>query len=309
MIWANLLHLGFNMWADRDDGDPRHAHITARPYLRFDEGLWRDLLRRMAGAGMNMVVLDLGEGVRYESHPELAVEGSWAPARLREELARARDLGIEPIPKLNFSTAHDAWLGEVGRMVSTPRYYAVCADLIAEVTELFDGPRLFHLGMDEESCEHQRHYAFLVVRQHELWWHDLRLLCERVERAGARPWVWSDYLWRHPEAFWANMPRTVLQSNWHYGAQFGVGDDAEGGEAPRAYLELERHGYDQVPTGSNWATPVNFERTVEFCRGHVGPERLLGFMTAPWYPTLEEHRARHEAAIDQVAAAREGLAL
>ena len=79
----------------------------------------------MARAGMNMLVIDLGDGIRYESHPEIAVQGAWPPARLREELARLRALGLEPIPKLNFSTAHDAWLHDYSRMVSTPAYYKV----------------------------------------------------------------------------------------------------------------------------------------------------------------------------------------
>jgi len=98
---------------------------------------------------MNALVLDLGDGVRWDSHPEIAVENAWTPAKLREELDRARELGIEPLPKLNFSTAHDAWLGPYSRMVSTPQYYEVCRDLIDEASELFGRPRLFHLGMDE----------------------------------------------------------------------------------------------------------------------------------------------------------------
>ena len=65
-----------------------------------------------------------------------------------------RALGIEPLPKLNFSTCHDAWLGPYSRMVSTPAYYDVCRDLIDEVAELFGGPRFFHLGMDEETAQH-----------------------------------------------------------------------------------------------------------------------------------------------------------
>jgi hypothetical protein len=59
----------------------------------------------------------------------------------------------------------------------------------------------------------------------------------------------------------------------------------------------ERSRYDQVPTGSNWTTPENFERTVRFCRAHVAPERLLGFLQTVWKPTLEECRERHLQAI------------
>ena len=207
-----------------------------------------------------------------------------------------RGLGLEPIPKLNFSTCHDQWLGPYARRVSTPEYYAVCRDLIAEVIELFDRPRFFHLGMDEEEQKHQRHFEYVVIRQHGLWWRDFRFLVEQVEQGGARPWIWSDYLWEHPEPFLGNMPRSVLQSNWYYGARFD--HDIK---AVRAYVDLEAHDYDQIPTLSNWESAENIAGTVRFCRDNIAPERLLGFLLAPWRPTLEECRARHLDAIGHLA--------
>ncbi len=63
------------------------------------------------------------------------------------------------------------------------------------------------------------------------------------------------------------------------------------------------HGYDQVPTGSNWTRPTNFGLTVEYCRQHIPAERLLGFMQTTWKPMLEECRQRHMEAIDQAAEA------
>ncbi len=307
MIWANLLHLGYNMWEDWEvpESSPVYNR-SARPYLRCEPNLWRDLTQQMADAGMNMVVIDLGEGVRYDSHPEIAVQGSWSPDQLKAELARLRGLGLEPIPKMNFSTAHDAWLGEYGRMVSTPRYYEVLRDLIAEAARLFDQPRFFHLGMDEETWQHQKDYESATVRQHDLWWRDFYFMVEQVEQTGSRPWVWSDYLWHHEELFFRKMPRSVLQSNWYYEAEFhdfkGLPPDAHE-TFVGAYRKLEEHGYDQIPTGSNWSNPVNFGRTVEFCPSVIAPERLLGFLTAPWKPTLETWRDHHEAAIEQVAQA------
>lgn len=297
LAWGNLIHLSYNMWCDRETPD-QPGRRSAKPYLRFDENLWHDLLRQMSTAGMNMVVIDLGDAVAYASHPEIAVANAWSRDKLRDELARARGLGLEPLPKLNFSTCHDAWLGPYSRCVSTEPYYAAVRDLIAETIELFDGPRLFHLGMDEEIYEHQAHYAYVVIRQYELWWHDFHLMREAVEQNGARAWVWSDYLWHHPEAFFANMPRSVVQSNWYYDEEFPADHPAV-----KAYRDLENHGYDQIPTGSNHSTPVNFERTVEHCREIIAPDRLQGFLTTPWRPTLEEFRGHHTAAIDQAASA------
>ncbi|MGQ9630483.1 MAG: Tat pathway signal protein [bacterium] len=292
MIWANLLHLSYNMWADRDVPE-RDEYFSAKPYLRFDASLWRDLLRRMVDAGMNVVVIDLGDGVRYESHPEIAVSRAWTVDRLKRELAKIRKLGLEPIPKLNFSTCHDTWLGRYSRCVSTDTYYGVCRDLIAEVIEIFEKPRLFHLGMDEETAHHQRYYDYVVIRQYELWWHDFYFYVDQVERGGARPWIWSDYVWTHPDDFFKKMPKSVVQSNWYYGEVFSkrIGD-------VKAYLDLEAHGYDQIPTGSNWLNPENFGRTVSYCGKHIAPERLLGFLQTSWKPTLEACRQQHIQAIE-----------
>jgi hypothetical protein len=293
MIKAYLLHLGYNMWADREVED--RQYLAAKSYLRCDKSLWNDVLARMAEIGMNMVVIDLGEGIQYQSHPELAVEGSWTPAQLQAELGRMRDMGLEPIPKLNFSACHDIWLGTYSRMLSTDVYYDVCQDLIAEVIDLFDTPRFFHLGMDEETARHQRHFEYVVIRQYDLWWNDLYFLVDQVEAGGVRPWIWSDYIWDHREVFLAKMPKSVLQSNWYYGAEFG-----EDVAYSKAYLDLEAHGYDQVPTGSNWSTPVNFGRTVEFAQENISSEHLLGFLQTVWRPTVEACRDDHMEALDLV---------
>lgn len=302
-IWANLLHLSYNMWGDWEHPDVTSPYHAARPYLRFDDGLWNDLLHEMAGVGVNMVILDLGDGVQYRSHPEIAVEGAWTTERLRQELEKMRRMGLEPIPKLNFSTCHDQWLGDYARRVSTPEYYAVCRDLIAEVIDLFETPRFFHLGMDEEEQKHQRRFEYVVLRQYDLWWRDFLFFVHQVESKGVRPWIWSDYVWEHPEPFFAKMPKSVLQSNWYYGAKF---DDTV--REVRAYRDLEAHGFDQVPTLSNWTTPKNIEGTVRYTQKNIAPERLKGFLLAPWRPTLEECRNRHRDAIAHLGRAIAGTA-
>ena len=301
MIWANLLHLGRNLWCDRKaDAWPAHIgrHVIASPRLRFSEPLWNQLLARMAEAGMNMVVMDLAEGVRYRSHPELAVEGSWPAGKLRREIKRLRAMGLEPIPKLNFSTAHDIWLGPYARMVSTDTYYRVCQDLIEEVIDLFDQPRLFHLGMDEETASHQQHYLYAVMRQHELWWHDLYFFVDQVEKGGCRAWVWSDYIWHHHDEFLKKMPKRVVQSNWYYQ------NFRKQRSRVQAYLDLDQHGYDQIPTGSNWVHDDNFLKTVRFGQKHFAPKRLQGFLQTAWHPTVPASRQRHFDAVAQVEEAR-----
>ncbi len=303
MIWANLLHLSYNFWLDRivPEYQDTLSHLTAQPYLRCDKNLWNDVTNRMSEIGMNMLVIDVGDAIQFSSHPEIAVEGAWTIPQLKEELSRLRDLGLEPIPKLNFSTAHDVWLKEYSRMVSTPTYYKVCRDLITETAELFDGPRVFHLGMDEETAAHQAQYAYAVMRQHELWWHDLFLLTDAVDAAGSRPWIWSDYIWHHQEEFLQKMPQRILQSNWYYGNRFSnfPADDLQKIYV-NAYDLLNQHQYDQIPTGSNWNNDINFVETIKYCIEHISPDRLQGFLMAPWARTEETVRDKHMAALEQV---------
>lgn len=297
MIWAHLLQFSHNMWWDWDDGNWQDYDCIYKPYQRVDIKLWSDILKKMADVGMNMIVVDLGDCVQYESHPEVGVENAWTVKQWKTELARIRKMGIEPIPKLNFSTAHDAWLGKYHRMVSTDTYYAVCRDLIAEVIDIFDTPRFFHLGMDEESP--QSTGQFSVVRQHGLWWHDLYFYVNQVERNGSRAWIWSDYLLKHPEDFYKKMPKSVLQSNWYYGNKFDTDPKAKADLAlAKVYIELDKHGFDQIPTGSSVTKKENFQMTIDYCTKHISPERLLGFFQTPWAHTHEHNRAAHVESVE-----------
>lgn len=296
-----LVQLGWNMWCDqpvrywgRYKTPEELSRVTAADHVRTDEQVWKRLTVRMADAGCNMIVIDLGEACAYPSHPELAVRGTWSVEKMRGEIARLRALGMEPIPKLNFSTGHDTWLREYGRMVSTSEYYRVCADVIRDVCDIFDGPRLFHLGYDEETARQQAQDSIAIVRQGELWWHDLLWFVRRVESESVRPWIWSDRMW-HDASFLDRMPKSVMQSNWYYGSEFKLGKQPPEG-CVRAYLdsfvELDEAGFDQVPCGSNWACDSNFGDLVAFARENISPARLKGTLMAPWFfpDALEEHK-------------------
>jgi len=97
------------------------------------------------------------------------------------------------------------------------------------------------------------------------------------------------------------MPKSVLQSNWYYGAKFQQFDNPLQEKYVRIYDQLEEHGFDQVPTGSNHSNNVNFGGTVEYCDKVIAPERLKGYMQSIWRPTLPACRERHLEGIEQVA--------
>ena len=186
--------------------------------------------------------------------------------------------------------------------------------------DIFDQPRFFHLGMDEETMTHQQYYNYVVIRQFELYWHDFNFLVGEVEKAGVRPWVWSDYIWDHPVEFRQRMSKSIIQSNWYYDANFDL--DIDQAESPRsrrthgklaepsdgryatplnAFIELEHLGFDQIPTGSTYNAVTNFNGLAPFSREHISPDHLLGFLQTVWRPVLEEYREKHLESIEIVA--------
>ena len=326
-IRAFLLHLGHNMWCDwYPEGfdfamlDEKRRGRLPDVKLRSKDPLWRRVTDYAAAKGVNMIVIDLGEGLVYPSHPELAIKGSWSPDKMRDEIMRLRGMGIEAIPKLNFSTTHNGWLKQYRRMLSTPTYYRVCEDLIADVAEIFGRPRFMHIGFDEETAHHQDNDGrtlLITVRKGEFWWHDFLHIVKTVERNGMRPWAWSDFGWNNPD-FYTRCPKSVVQSNWYYDECHGGFDLATNKTGDlkrlRAFWDLEKAGFDQIPCGTNWvgwkrrAEKVGADdvigKVVKLGREVIGKDRLLGFMMAPWASCdNEENVGKNLSGIDLFAAA------
>ena len=315
-IRAVLLHLGFNMWCDWYPEGIDLAKVPANSLpdrkLRCRDDLWRAATDRLVAKGMNMVVIDVGEGLVFPSHPELAIDGSWTAEKLSEEVRRLKALGIEAIPKLNFSTTHNGWLKHYRRMTSTPQYYRVCEDLLRDVFEIFGRPRFIHIGSDEEDglwhVMGSTERRYVVVRRGEIWKFDFLHLVRTVEKLGARAWCWSDYGWMCPE-FHDWCPKSVLMSNWFYDEDHGGFDLATNpSEQDRRilaqYEALDKAGFDQVPCGTNWTSakraklPEKGEdiigKLVDYSRKTISPRRLKGFLMTSWVATDDE---RHLATI------------
>jgi len=282
MMWVFMLQLGHNMW-----GDPGSQSLA--PYsseLATDDVTWREVVSFLPSQGFNTVLIDIGDALQYETHPEIAIKGAWSKEKMKKELDYIRSVGLTPIPKLNFGTTHDAWMGVYSRMVSTPQYYQVCKDLITEVAELFGYPEYFHLGLDEENYACQKKYTYISFRQYELLWHDMFFLFDVCEKLGMHPWIWSD-LCRNKDMtdeFMKRMPKSVLQSNWYYlqVRQYPGGPYVD--PTFNAYITLNEHGFEQVPTGSTiYGDDSNLLETMQELKLALDPNLLKGYMTVPWF--------------------------
>ena len=294
-IKAALIHLGSNMWCDawtdnkpRPPASERWDFKDRVDHLRAEDAVWRECTEAMRANGFNMAVIDVGEALEYPSHPELKVKGSWSVGRMREELARLREMGLEPIPKLNFSTTHNAWMKDWRYLAATEKYDKVCAELIDDVVDAFDGPRFFHMGHDEETIGHQGgwgHYQFIVVRKGELFWKSFRANYDAVKAAGCRPWCFSDQIWYDRQRFIDNMPRDVIQCPWNCVA------DKNHPEYTESIDEMAKLGFDFIPDGSTYTSKrEDIARTelpfvMDYCRKHVPLKQVLGFVVCPWVTT------------------------
>lgn len=290
-VWAYLIHLSTNMWKQHQD-----AGFSRQ--LTTEDETWDEIIDFLPSQGFNTVVIDVGDGMQYESHPEISVAGAWPKDKMKNKLDHIRSLGMTPIPKLNFSAGHDGWLGIYSYMISTPEYYRVCSDLIREVAELFGNPALFHLGMDEETAGNQAAYGLVRVRQKDLLWRDMNYLFNLCDQVGARPWVWSDHCCRNREDFLKNMSRSVLQSNWYYGKIFRNPDGTYPDRDIEVFEILDKAGFDQVLTCSVvFGNTKCAEQVMQLAKDVLTPEQVKGFIATPWYMTesTELYAHLHEA--------------
>ncbi len=277
-MWCYFIDIGHNMWS------------TTTDYLRCDKHVWDEAMDCIIKSGCNTVVINMAEGLIYDSHPEIAVKGSWTKNQLYDEIAKLKSHGIEVIPHLNFSTGHSMWLGEYRKMTSTQTYYKVCDDLIDEMCELFEKPRLFFLGMDEECYSIQKKYQHCIIREGDLYWHDQDLLFKRAQKNGARPWIAADYVWHNKErekTFLERMSKDVLLSNWYY-HDFRTHNDWHD-DSIAAYKLLDDHGFEQAPMASNFVMDENLECTIKYVKENLSKELIKGICVAQWN-TTEKNR-------------------
>lgn len=98
--------------------------------MTTENDAWDKITEQLPKYGINTLIVDLADGLQYESHPEIAIDGAWTKYKMKEQIDRLNKVGIEVVPKMNFATIHDVWLGKYSRMVSTSIYYKEVEDLI-----------------------------------------------------------------------------------------------------------------------------------------------------------------------------------
>lgn len=288
-MWAFFMKLGSNMW-----GKPNQKKNYAMPELDYHETMycerevWRKVTDFLPQCGFNALLIDMGEGVKLDSHPELAIPGSWEKKEFREELERLRRLGLTPLPKYNFSCGHNAWMKKYSYMVGTEEYDQVCNDIVKETIDLFDKPAFFHLGLEEENVESQKNFPIAVIRSPEKKTKDALALIDICLKQEVRPWIWMDPQtldsFGGEEEFRRNIPQETLISNWYYQSIY----PGKSSDSVRLYDRINEWGYEQVPTSSTCYAWQNTQQTMSYCKGRLADDKLKGFMTAAWLFTTSD---------------------
>lgn len=287
-MWAYMIQLGSNMW--RKKGAKNHPSMEAcyHETMYTEREVWNKVTEFLPQAGFNTLLIDVGEGVELDSHPELAIPGSWEKAEVKEEIQRLRELGLTPIPKLNFSAGHNAWLQDYAYMIGTDTYYKVTEEILEETIELFETPEFFHLGMDEETTSQAEFNPITVVRSPFKFVEDAQKLFKVCDRKGVRPWIWLDpaglQIFGGEEGFSHNVPKNALISNWFY-YDF---THAKHKDWIEIYKKIGEWGYDQIPTCSTWNNTMNCYQTMEYCKNQVNPDSIKGYLSAPWLFTTQK---------------------
>ncbi len=292
-IRAVLLHLGSNMWRKKGyvSGNKKDTEdFIYRDEMYCQKEVWTRITSLLPKMGFNTVLIDIGEGVRLDSHPELAVPGAWSKQELKQELARLRGLGLDPIPKFNFSPCHSAWMGDWAYRIGTPEFDVFSKDLIEETIDLFDTPTFFHIGEEEESHEAQHNYIS-IVRSPEKKARDTRYLIDLILAKGVRPALWMDRRmmtnFGGPENLPAAVPPETLFFTWSYRSHRDVPTLEECDDYIKLIHQFATLGFDVVATTSTWQWHLNTKEVMIACKKFVPQERMAGFMTASWMLTRE----------------------
>ena len=317
-------------------GEPEHGR--ARPPV------WRGLhllingdadivtlqaqLPRLAAAGVNTLILEVGYNFVFSSHPELSPATGVTAARAHRLAAAARQAGIRLIPELD-CLGHQSWskttmalLAKHPEFDETPGAFpdnagiycrswcpqhpgvnAVVFALIDELVQAFEADA-FHVGMDEvflvasDLCprchggDPARLFARAVndLHRHIVGEHHLEML------------MWGDRLldaatlnggeWEYAKNGTAGaidlIPTDIVICDWHYEKHTTY---------PSVPLLLAK-GFRVWP--SSWQPLENAQAFSAFCRRQPDGN-VVGFLCTVWGKTTMEHVADWPPLVETLA--------
>lgn len=247
----------------------------------FDPAVAQAVIEALRGYGFNALVVSIGDGVVYRSHPELRKHYSVPMTVLAALAAQAREAGMEFIPKFNFSMSaincHNDWIRIPGStwyddLDHDEAYYAKAFAIIDEVLAACGGATRLHIGMDED---HNRSYSQYVAT--------IEALRKGLRKRRLRTLMWSDAAIAYPngqifvekaEAALEHCSKDIVQILWEYG-----------GIPKRAAKRVVENGFE-LWGAPGWSDAKQVAGYAKLCRG-LG---ATGLLMTRWMKCVEENR-------------------
>lgn len=250
---------------------------------RFDLAVARECIRGVAAAGFNMLIIDIKDAVIYKSLPHLRKKYSVPVKELVELTELARGLGLEVVPKLNFSKSpehrHSHWLWEEQCPPDSPALWKQAFKAVDEVARLMK-PSMLHVGMDEDDTRSPDEYRKA-----------LHFLYRELKKRKLRMMMWADcgHRWRPAERWKVlpaikSLPRDVILMPWEYGS--GRAD------LVRNFMKT---GFDVIGASMLNARAadtgkVELMRNTEDWYGVIAKTRAAGLVVTHWSPLTRANR-------------------
>jgi hypothetical protein len=252
---------------------------------RFNLPLALEAVETMARSGLNTLVVDCEDGVKYRSHPELARPYTAPMEHLVKLSRRARELGIEVVPKLNFSQSHlhhhNDWFRPHHELFDNAEYWKRSFRIIDELRRATKTSRFFHVGMDED---HNRSLAQYVSA--------IKTLRDGLKKRRLRAVIWNDTAIQYgpglvhaerSEYAESRIPRDVVEVLWNYWSV-----------QPAIVKRLRRLGF------AVWIAPGRNPEQVRAWRKVGLKLGVTGMLMTQWIPCQPKNRERILGAIRQL---------
>ena len=78
-MWGYMLKLSHHMWDD--EFTPPRGWYLPKMYTEennTDVAVWDETIGYIAEHGFNAVLIDVGDGMQYERHPEISAPDAWS---------------------------------------------------------------------------------------------------------------------------------------------------------------------------------------------------------------------------------------
>ena len=224
-----------------------------------------DYLRRtVVDQKINMVGLEIAQGMKYDKHPEIAGPAAYTKAEVRRIVSFLRDNGVEVFPLIE-ALGHANWLviphpelredGDENTLCTrNPKTRQILTDCFNEALEVF-GPRYCHFGLDEirwvtaDVAPEKRCPLCKGLDKRELFVEQVKWLHDFATTSNVQMMMWADMVLReHNGGAPFNLadtvdklPRDLVMCDWSTSL------------APLSLWDLQRRGFPVLKSNSGGA--------------------------------------------------------